>query len=66
MWSVLSGDFDSKITPEKCLKNVINNSKNGSILVFHDSKKAFDKLQIVLPKILEHFNKKGYTFKKII
>ena len=66
MWSVLSGDFDSKITPEKCLKNVINNSKNGSILVFHDSKKAFDKLQIVLPKILEHFNKKGYTFKKVV
>jgi len=62
MWSVLSGDFDTTITTEKCLKNVLKNTKNGSIIVFHDSVKAFDKLQIVLPEILEHFSKKGYVF----
>ena len=65
MWSVLSGDFDHAISNEKCLLNVINNSNNGDIIVFHDSEKAFEKLQVVLPKTLEFLSEKGYNFKKI-
>jgi peptidoglycan/xylan/chitin deacetylase (PgdA/CDA1 family) len=65
MWSVLSGDFDKKITPEKCLHNVIKNAKNGSIVVFHDSEKAFERLQYALPKVLEYFTEQGYSFEKI-
>lgn len=63
MWEVLSGDFDPNVSKEKCLQNVIKNTNNGSIIVLHDSKKAFDKLQYVLPKILEYFTKKGFKFK---
>jgi len=37
MWDVLSADFDSSITKEKCLQNVLENAQNGSIIVFHDS-----------------------------
>ena len=66
MWTVLSGDFDETISAEKCLQNVINNTKSGSIVVFHDSEKAFEKLQYVLPKVLAHFTAKGYQFKKIM
>jgi len=65
MWSVLSADFDIEIDEQKCLDNVIKNVKNGSVIVFHDSEKAFDKLQVVLPKVLEHFSEKGYGFKKV-
>lgn len=65
MWDVLSGDFDTKITPEKCLFNVISKAKQGSIVVFHDSEKAFKNLQHALPETLEFFNKKGYEFKSI-
>ncbi len=65
MWSILSGDFDTKITPEKCLQNVIRKAKSGSIIVFHDSEKAFDKLKYALPKVLEYFSAKGYNFEKI-
>ncbi len=65
MWDVLSGDFDPKITKEQCLNNVLENSTNGSIIVFHDSLKAKDKLEYVLPKVLEHFNAEGYVFKSI-
>ena len=65
MWSVLSGDFDNKISSEKCLKNVIVKSEPGSILVFHDSEKAFEKLKYVLPKVLEYFSGRGFQFKKI-
>ena len=65
MWSVLSGDFDIKLSKEKCLKNVINNTKQGSIVVFHDSEKAFGRLAFALPKMLEHFSKLGYRFEVI-
>ena len=65
MWDVLSADFDSKITPEKCLKNVISKTTNGSIIVMHDSYKSKDKLFYALPKILSHFSERGYVFKAI-
>jgi len=65
MWSILSADFDKNIDEDECLNNVIKNAKNGSIVVFHDSVKAFDKLQVVLPKVLKHLSEKGYSFKSI-
>jgi peptidoglycan/xylan/chitin deacetylase (PgdA/CDA1 family) len=65
MWDVLSADFDTTISVEKCLENVIRNTSKGSIIVFHDSLKAKEKLQYVLPKVLEYYTKKGYKFKTI-
>ena len=65
MWSVLSGDFDKELTPEKCLQNVIKNAASGSIVVFHDSEKAFERLQYALPGVLKYFSEKGYRFEKI-
>lgn len=65
MWSVLSGDFDLSISKEKCLKNVMHYSKPGSIIVFHDSEKAFPIVQYVLPRVLEHFSAMGYRFKRL-
>ena len=60
MWSVLSGDFDQTITRERCLKNVIDRAGPGSIVVFHDSEKAFPLLQYTLPGVLEFFSGNGY------
>jgi peptidoglycan/xylan/chitin deacetylase (PgdA/CDA1 family) len=65
MWTVLSGDFDLTISNEQCLQNVILNSRAGSIVVFHDSDKARDKLKYALPKVLAFFSDKGFQFKKI-
>lgn len=62
MWDVLSGDFDPSITPEQCLANVMNNAGPGSIIVFHDSLKAIEKLRHALPNLLESFSEKGYRF----
>lgn len=62
MWDVLSGDFDINLSPEKCLKNVIKHTENGSIVVFHDSLKAWEKLEYVLPRALEYWFKEGYKF----
>jgi peptidoglycan/xylan/chitin deacetylase (PgdA/CDA1 family) len=65
MWDVLSADFDKNITKEECLQNVLENYSEGSIVVFHDSEKAFPHLQFVLPKVLAHLQQEGYTCRKI-
>jgi len=65
MWDVLSADYDATITKEKCLENVVKNVQSGSIIVFHDSVKAFPNLEYTLPKALEILNKKGFVFEAI-
>lgn len=61
MWSILSGDFDPKLSPEECLFNVLQ-SKSGDIVVFHDNIKSTEKVLFALPRFLEHFLKKGFQF----
>lgn len=65
MWDVLSGDFDETLSKEQCLKNVIDNTVEGSIIVFHDSEKAFARMQYVLPLFLSAYAQKGYAFKPL-
>jgi peptidoglycan/xylan/chitin deacetylase (PgdA/CDA1 family) len=65
MWDVLSADFDILISNQRCLENVLKNTTSGSIIVFHDSKKAAERLTYVLPKVLEYYSEKGYVFKAI-
>jgi len=65
LWEVLSGDFDKKLSPQKSLQKVLKNTRSGSIIVFHDSKKAFKTLEYVLPKALAYWSKKGYIFETI-
>lgn len=65
MWNILSQDWDSSISKEKCARNVINNASKGDIVVFHDSKKASHNMKYALPLVLEHFSKNGYVFKRI-
>jgi peptidoglycan-N-acetylglucosamine deacetylase len=65
MWDVLSGDFDKHTSPAQCLNNVISNTRNGSVIVMHDSLKAKEKLFYVLPELLKYFTKKGFAFKAI-
>ena len=65
MWEILSGDFDAAVTPQKCLEHVVLYSKPGSVIVFHDSAKAWERMQFALPKCLQHFNEKGFNFKAI-
>ena len=62
MWDVLSGDFDTKLSPEKCLHNVITHARNGSIIVFHDNVKATPRIRYALPRAIEHWLAAGYEF----
>jgi peptidoglycan-N-acetylglucosamine deacetylase len=65
MWDVLSGDFDRSLTAEKCTRYVKRYSRPGSIIVFHDSEKAFERVQGALPEVLKHFSALGYRFDTI-
>jgi peptidoglycan/xylan/chitin deacetylase (PgdA/CDA1 family) len=66
MWTVISGDFDTTISPEKCFSNVRENAGNGSIVLFHDNSKAETHIRYALPRVLEYFAAQGYSFEKII
>ena len=64
-WTVVSGDFDKTLSPEKCLEKTITSTEKGAIVVFHDSLKAKENLQYVLPAFLSHFSNLGFQFKAI-
>jgi len=62
MWDVLSVDYDQRLSPERCLQNTIRATRPGSIIVFHDSSKAARNMMFALPRFLEHFTERGFTF----
>lgn len=65
MWDVLSADFDTTITPQQCLQNVTANTTAGSVIIFHDSIKAFPNLEYTLPKAIEYLKENGFSFDAI-
>lgn len=65
MWSVISGDFSPKLTPQQCLDVTNKYTKSGSIIVFHDSIKAAPNMLEILEDYIEHCLDKGYSFEKI-
>ncbi len=65
MWDILSADFDLKLNGEDCARNVIKHTKPGSIIVFHDSQKAWDRMSVALPIVLAYFSKLGYRMEVI-
>ena len=60
MWDILSADFDTSVSAEECTNNVLKNIKPGSIVIFHDSLKAFKNLEYALPATLKFIHDKGY------
>lgn len=62
MWDVLSADYDQSLSPEECLAKSIRYTRAGSIVVFHDNPKAYKNLSWVLPRYLDYFLTRGYTF----
>jgi peptidoglycan-N-acetylglucosamine deacetylase len=65
LWSVLSRDFDLRVTPDQCLDNVMRATTSGSVIVFHDSLKAKEKVLFTLPRFIDQVLEKGYRFDPI-
>jgi hypothetical protein len=65
MWNSLSADFDTSIDGTTCFNNVISTMKNGSIVVFHDSEKAFDRMKIALPLLIQYCREQHYEIRAL-
>jgi peptidoglycan-N-acetylglucosamine deacetylase len=66
MWNILTGDWAEDLKPEKCFENIKEKIEAGDIIVFHDTDKAFARLEFALPRVLEHFTKLGFKFERIV
>jgi peptidoglycan/xylan/chitin deacetylase (PgdA/CDA1 family) len=62
MWDLITHDYNRKISPETIMKTIKRYSRNGSIVVFHDSIKAKDNVLKVLPLAIEYWKDEGYGF----
>ena len=62
MWDVVTRDYSKRLTPPQVYNNVKKYTRNGSIIVFHDSLKAENNLRYALPRSIEWLLKQGYTF----
>ncbi|MFN0202218.1 MAG: polysaccharide deacetylase family protein [Bacteroidia bacterium] len=65
MLDILCGDFDATRSPEKCAEIIEKYAEKGSIIVFHDSEKAFNNMKYALPRVLESFAQRGFSFEKL-
>jgi peptidoglycan/xylan/chitin deacetylase (PgdA/CDA1 family) len=65
MWNVLSADFDTSKTGEHCFNYIKKHTRQGSIILFHDSEKAAPRLRYSLPQTLEFFTNQGFQFQAI-
>ncbi|WP_291105585.1 MULTISPECIES: polysaccharide deacetylase family protein [unclassified Dysgonomonas] len=63
MWDVVTRDYSKLITPEKVFENVKRYTRDGSVIVFHDSLKAEKNMKYALPQSIEWLKEQGYTFK---
>ncbi len=63
MWDVVTRDYSPHMTPNGIFNVVKKYSRNGSILVFHDSLKAEANMKESLPRSIEWLLEQGYSFK---
>lgn len=62
MWDVVTRDYSKRMTPQDVYNNVKKYTRDGSIIVFHDSIKAEKNLRYALPRSIEWLSKQGYSF----
>ena len=60
MYDVVTRDYNSALTGERVLQSVKRFARNGSLIVFHDSKKAADRMRYALPRAIEWLQAEGY------
>jgi peptidoglycan/xylan/chitin deacetylase (PgdA/CDA1 family) len=65
LWDVISYDYDRNLSPSQVLENVKQNSRNGSVILFHDSVKAKNNMLSVLPDAINFLLAKGFRFERL-
>ena len=62
MYDLVTRDYSKRVNGEEVLDNVKRYARNGSIIVFHDSKKAHVNMRYALPRAIEWLKEQGYEF----
>jgi peptidoglycan/xylan/chitin deacetylase (PgdA/CDA1 family) len=65
MWSVLSHDYDIEFSISDCIAKVEKQAGDGSIVIFHDSEKARERMLPTLEHTLKTFRNKGFRFSRL-
>jgi len=63
MWDVVTRDYSPHMTAQGVINVVKKYTRNGSIIVFHDSLKAVGRIEKALPQSIEWLLAEGYQFK---
>lgn len=63
MYDLITRDYSKRLKSRNVVDNVKRYARDGSIIVFHDSKKSIDKLTTALPESLQWLKDKGFRFK---
>lgn len=62
MWDIITHDYNRKLSPKTIMNTIKRYSRNGSIVVFHDSIKAKENVLKVLPQAIDYWKNEGYEF----
>ncbi len=62
MYDLVTRDYSKRLSPQDVLDNVRKYTRDGSIIVFHDSLKAEKNLRSALPAAIEWLKSEGYEF----
>lgn len=62
MWDVLTGDYNKHLNLENAFRRSCRETREGSIIVFHDSYKAEKQMKNLLPRYIDYCLAQGYTF----
>ena len=65
MWDVVTRDYNASLSPDYVLGVVKRLTRDGSIIVFHDSLKAWKNMCYAMPLAIDWLKSEGYTFKTI-
>ena len=65
MYDLVTRDYSRKLNGEQVLDNVKRFTRNGSIIVFHDSLKAEKNMRYALPRALKWLIAQGYEFEPL-
>ena len=63
MWDVVTRDYSPHMTPEGVLQVVKRYTRNGSVIIIHDSLKSDRNMSVAMPQAAEWLLAQGYTFK---
>ena len=65
MFDLVTRDYAPEVSADDILMTVKKYVRDGSVIVFHDSVKSFDKLKAALPATLQWLKSEGYECRRL-